>query len=90
MQPYELKSCPICKGEVEHESTVTEEVIRCRWCNLTMTYDGSASVLFAKWNNRAKQPKRKACVCRSEKITQIYAPIEDFVCPDCKGSRSYR
>ena len=51
----ELKNCPFCGESPEHESTITEEVIRCSWCNLTMRYDGSGSVLFAKWNTRTPQ-----------------------------------
>jgi hypothetical protein len=58
-----LKSCPICKDKVEHESTITEEVIRCLPCHLTMTHDGSANELFEKWNNRTEQPERKLCIC---------------------------
>ena len=46
-------------------------------------------VLVKRLRKIAQQSKtkRKPCNCGSEKITQMYAPIEDFVCPDCKGSR---
>ena len=48
----ELKPCPFCGNPVEHESTITEEVIRCSMCPAKMVYDGSYAALFAMWNTR--------------------------------------
>lgn len=52
----DLLNCPFCGSEAEHESTITEEVIRCTLCPATMYYDGSGDAVKAMWNARAKIP----------------------------------
>jgi len=51
--PGDLKPCPCCGAEVEHESTVTQETIRCTFCPLQMHYDGSFATLLEMWNRRS-------------------------------------
>jgi len=51
----EPRECPFCGNPVEHESTITEEVIRCTMCPAKMVYDGSYAALFAMWNTRRPQ-----------------------------------
>jgi hypothetical protein len=49
---YKVKNCPHCGAEAYHESTVCEEVVRCRLCPAAMIYDGSGLALVAMWNAR--------------------------------------
>jgi DNA-directed RNA polymerase subunit RPC12/RpoP len=49
----DLLGCPFCGSEVYHESTITEEVIRCTLCPAKMVYDGSFEALKVMWNHRA-------------------------------------
>jgi transcription elongation factor Elf1 len=48
-----LLACPFCGSPAEHESTVTQETVRCTLCPATMSYDGSGAVVKAMWNGRA-------------------------------------
>ena len=54
-----LKQCPFCGNKVEHESTITQETIRCTLCPATMSIDGSFSALQAMWNNRKEDKEEK-------------------------------
>jgi hypothetical protein len=47
-----LLSCPFCDSPAEHESTVTQETVRCTLCPATMSYDGSGAAVKAMWNGR--------------------------------------
>jgi hypothetical protein len=47
-----LLSCPHCGSDAEHESTITQEVIRCAMCPATMMHDGSFAALRSMWNFR--------------------------------------
>jgi ribosomal protein L37AE/L43A len=49
-----LLSCPFCGSKPHHESTITEEVIRCSTCPASMFYDGSFEALRSMWNYRKK------------------------------------
>ena len=51
-ETFEYKECPFCGSPAYHESTITEEVVRCTLCKACMTYDGSESVINAMWNGR--------------------------------------
>ena len=48
----EIKDCPFCGSKAEHESTVTQETIRCTLCPATMHTSGSSRALLAMWNFR--------------------------------------
>jgi len=54
-----LKKCPFCGSEVEHESTITEETIRCTLCPAKMNHGGSAKALQEMWNYRKEDKKEK-------------------------------
>jgi len=64
----ELRECPFCGNPVEHESTITEEVIRCSMCPAKMVYDGSYAALFAMWNARPTPPD----IMDVEKVMDTY------------------
>jgi hypothetical protein len=49
----DLLACPFCGSPAEHESTVTQETIRCTLCPATMSHDGSGAAIKAMWNSRA-------------------------------------
>jgi hypothetical protein len=49
----DLLGCPFCGSEVYHESTITEEVIRCTLCPASMIYGESFEALKSMWNYRA-------------------------------------
>ena len=53
-----IKCCPFCGSGVYHESTITEEVIRCALCPAKMVYDGSFETLKSMWNYRATVTKQ--------------------------------
>ena len=48
-----LLACPFCGNPAEHESTATQETIRCTLCPAAMHYDGSGEAVKAMWNARA-------------------------------------
>jgi len=73
----EPRECPFCGNPVEHESTITEEVIRCTMCPAKMVYDGSYAALFAMWNARPTPPdsmeRVKEVVCQAHMAGQLNA-----------------
>jgi DNA-directed RNA polymerase subunit RPC12/RpoP len=57
-----LLPCPFCGGDVKHESTITEEVIRCTNCPTGIFYGGSFAATKAMWNTRHLPPDIEAVV----------------------------
>jgi len=47
-----LLCCPFCGSKPEHESTILEEVIRCKKCHVTMVEKTNYSALVERWNKR--------------------------------------
>jgi len=61
----DLLACPFCGSKAEHESTVTQETIRCRLCPAAMHYDGSGAVVKAMWNARANATGESRAIART-------------------------
>jgi hypothetical protein len=47
-----LLNCPFCGSPAEHESTVTQEIVRCTFCPANISYDGSGAGVKSMWNGR--------------------------------------
>ena len=51
----QLLDCPFCGSPAEHESTVTQEAVRCKLCPAVMAHSGSGAAVRAMWNTRVER-----------------------------------
>ena len=72
-----LLACPFCGSPAAHESTVTQETVRCTLCPATMSHDGSGAAIKAMWNSRANSEGHGRAVARTVHPLVVHSELED-------------